>query len=432
MDASYYSFKINLSESHKKTDGSFPIMLVVRKDNKRKTINLGISAMMSINKKNEIESQWDEKAQRYETDNRKKNLHPDRKKNNEWLNKLDVRCDDIIKDFEKNKTDWTLNQFEQSLLNKSKKTGIEVYFLQYIEKLDKTGKFGNKRCYVGTLDMIKKFDNKFGSKIFNEIDYKYVKKFDEYLDERGQSGNTKKYYIKTLRAILNKAIKDGEASAITYPFGKDGYSIASLAQETEKRYLSNEYLNRMKEAKLETYPMNWSRNLFLFSYYTQGMSWVDMAGLKSKNIVMFEGGKYIVYRRQKTEGKNAKIIRIKITESIQNLLEWFKQSCKLIDDYLLPIVSMKGYEGQKLYETIRHRYKKYNDYLKKLGTIELKFEGVKLSSYMSRHSYAMRLKNSGISEDVISEALGHKELSTTKVYLDSFQNGEIDKANEIL
>ena len=423
MSIKNYSFKIDCSESHLKKDGSNPIMLVVRKEGRRKTIKLGISG---------IPYQWNDEFQRFEVDNRKKDLHPDRVTLNSWLDKMAARCDELIQDFEKSKTDWTLNQFEQSLLNKSKKTGIEAYFLQYIEKLDRAGKFGNKRCYVNTLDMLKKNDKNFGNKVFNEIDYKYVKKFDEYLDERGCVGNTKKYYIKTLRAIVNKAIKDGEASSVTYPFGKDGFSIAALAQETEKRYLSGEYLERMKSAKLNTYPMNWSRNLFLFSYYTQGMSWVDMAGLKSKNIVMFEGGKYIVYRRQKTEGKNAKIIRIKITESIQNLLEWFKQSCKLIDDYLLPIVSMKGYEGQKLYETIRHRYKKYNDYLKKLGTIELKFEGVKLSSYMSRHSYAMRLKNSGIPEDVISEALGHKELSTTKVYLDSFQNGEIDKANEIL
>lgn len=434
MSDKNYSFKLDLADGHSLKDGSYPVMLVVRKEGRRKLIYLGISAsFVEIKKKDgtrEIKSQWNEKFQRYEVDGRKE-LHPDRKSLNLWLDDMSGKCDELITDFEKSKTDWTLNQFEQSLLNKSKKTGIEAYFLQYIEKLDKTGKYGNKRCYVNTLDMIKKFDNRFGSKIFNEIDYKYVKKFDEYLDERGQSGNTKKYYIKTLRAILNKAIKDGEASAITYPFGKDGYSIAALAQETEKRYLSNEYLNIMKAATLGTYPLNWSRNLFLFSYYTQGMSWVDMAGLKSKNIVMFEGGKYIVYRRQKTEGKNAKILRIKITEQIQTLLDWFKESGKLIDDYLLPIVSMKGYEGQKLYETIRHRYKKYNDYLKKLGT-ELKYEGVKLSSYMSRHSYAMRLKNSGIPEDVISEALGHKELSTTKVYLDSFQNGEIDRANEIL
>lgn len=432
MDTRYYSFKINQSDSHKKTDGSYPVMLVIRKDNRRKTINLGISATLSISKRNEIESQWDEKAQRYETDKRKKNLHPDREKNNKWLNELDVRCNDIIKEFEKNKTDWTLSQFEQALLNKSKKSGIEAYLLQHIEKLDTAGKFGNKRCYEQTLDLLQKYDSSFGKRIFNEVDLKYVNKFSEFLAGRGCVGNTQKYYIKTLRSLINKAIKDGECSAINYPFGKDGYSIAALAQETEKRYLPKEYIEKMKTEELKTYPLNWSRNLFLFSYYAQGMSFVDMAALITKNIIVGEGGsRYIVYRRQKTESKNTKFIRIKITESLQALLDWAKNDKTRIDGYLLPIVSIDGYEGQKLYTHIKDRYKRYNKHLKKLGS-ELKFEGIRLSSYQSRHSYAMRLKNSGISEDIISEALGHKDPSTTRIYLDSFQNNEIDKANEVL
>lgn len=435
MSSKKYSFKLDTSEGHSLKDGSYPVMLVVRKEGRRKTIYMGASAMfVEIKKKDgrsEIKSQWNEKFQRYEVDGRKE-LHPDRIKLNSWLDEMAGRCDDIITEFEKNKIDWTLSQFEQALLNKSKKSGIEAYFLQFIETLDKAGKFGNKKCYESTLDMLKKNDRDFGKRVFNEIDLKYVKKFSEYLDTRGQSGNTKKYYIKTLRSIMNKAIKDGECSAVSYPFGKDGYSIAALAQETEKRYLPNEYIEKMKTAELQTYPLNWSRNLFLFSYYCQGMAIVDMAAMKTKNIVVGEGGsRYIVYRRQKTESKNAKFIRIKITENIQSILDWAKEDKTRIEDYLLPIVSIGGYEGQKLYTHIKDRYKRYNKHLKKLGE-KLKFEGIRLSSYMSRHSYAMRLKNSGIPEDVISEALGHKDLSTTKVYLDSFQNNEVDKANEVL
>ncbi|HET6556030.1 MAG TPA: site-specific integrase [Prolixibacteraceae bacterium] len=429
--ATKYSFKIDRSKEKVLKDGSFPIALVIRKEGQRKKIYLGLSANEYLNEKKELISQWNDKFQRYETDRRKKDLHPDRDKNNDWLNKLSIRCKDVIEDFDKNRIDWTLNQFEQALLNKSKKSGIEAFLLQYIERLDHLGKFGNKRCYQGVLDMLRKFDHHFGKRVFNEIDLKYVKRFSDFLEERGQSGNTKKYYMKTLRSVLNKAIKDGECSAVSYPFGKDGYSITGLAQETDKRYLPNEYIEELKTAELKTYPLNWSRNLFLFSYYCQGMSIVDMAALRNQNIIVGEGdSRYIVYRRQKTEGKNTKFIRIKISDPIRNLLEWFK-TCKLIDDYLLPIVSIEGYEGQQLYTHIRDRYKRYNRHLKKLGE-ELKFEGIRLSSYQSRHSYAMRLKNSGISEDVISEALGHKDLKTTKVYLDSFQNGEVEKANEVL
>jgi integrase len=427
-------FALDNYKGHELKDGSYSVVLVVSKQSKRKTIVLPFSASyVEIKKRDgntEIKSQWNQSFQRFEVDGRK-GLHPDSVDNNSYLEVLSGRCDELINDFEKNKTDWTLNQFEQALLNKSKKTGIEAYFTEYIDKLDKTNKIGNKICYQNTLDMLKKNDPTFSERIFNEIDLKYVNKFSEFLDQRGCVGNTKKYYIKTLRSLINKAIKEGKASEVTYPFGKNGYSIADLEQETDKRYLPNNYIEKMKIAELKTYPLNWSRNLFLFSYYCQGMSFVDMAGITTESIKVLEGGKYIQYRRQKTERKKTRFIRIKITEQIQTLLDWFKNNCKLIDGYLLPVVSIAGYESEKLYTHIRDRYKRYNNRLKSLGT-ELEFEGIRLSSYQSRHSYAMRLKNTGAPEDVISEALGHKELSTTKVYLDSFQNNEVDKANENL
>ncbi len=423
MTMASYSFKLDFYEGHELKDGSYPVMLVVRKDNRRKTVNLGISAMPE---------QWDKSFQRYHVDKRKKSLHLDRDKLNKWLNDKDRLCNDIIKDFEEKKIDWTLNQFKDAFLNSQKNTSVEGFFYEYIEKLDKAGKIGNKVCYQQTLEMLNLYDAKFGRLVFSEIDKKFVENFNEYLQvERKCTGNTAKYYLKTLRSLINKAIKVGACSAANYPFGPNGFSISDLEQETKKRYLPNEYIEKLKTTDLEKRKLEYCRNLFLFSYYTQGMSYVDMARLTKKNILLLEGGKSIVYRRQKTEGKKARMIQIKLSNSIQILLDWFNANYKSIDDYLLPIISRGGYEGEQLYEHIRNRYRRYNKNLKELGEA-LGFEGIRLSSYMSRHSYAMRLKNSGIAEDIISEALGHKDLSTTKIYLDSFQKDEIAKANEVL
>jgi len=38
------------------------------------------------------------------------------------------------------------------------------------------------------------------------------------------------------------------------------------------------------------------------------------------------------------------------------------------------------------------------------------------------------LKNSGVNVALISEALGHSDLTTTQIYLDSFENRQIDDA----
>jgi integrase len=433
MGNKHYSFRVDATKGKIYKDGSSPITLVIRKDGQRKKLYLGISAnIIEVKRKDgttEVKSQWNDKYQRYEVDGRKE-LHPDRVALNKWLDELSGRCDDIIKDFEKNKIDWTLNQFEQKYLNKSKKTGVEAYFNRHIDRLKQSGHIGNMNCYSQCLHMLKLSDSKFGKLLFNDIDRKYIDKFHTYLyNERECSQNTIRYYMKAFRALINKAIKDGEASNVTYPFGKDGYSI--LGEETGKRYLTSADLDKLKNKPLEDFHLNLYRNIFLFSYYCQGMAFVDVAHLKKSNIVKMESGNYIVYKRQKTEGKNAKAISIKITDQIQTLLDWFKANTPLITDYLVPCITMEGYEGEKLYQHIKDRVHRFNKNLKTIAT-KLEISGITLTTYVSRHSYAMRLQNSGISREVISQALGHKDLNTTNTYLDSFGNEVIDKANEVL
>lgn len=423
MKIERYQIKPYLSKSHEKPDGSFPLILVIRRAGVRKHISLNASS---------TPEQWNYDYQAYEVDKRRKDLHPDREKLNSWLSMVKNRVNDILKGYEDSKTDWTLTMFEQEFLNRSKHTGVEGFFNIVIDKLTKAGSIGNATCYARTLDMLKMFDADFSRKVFQDIDFKYVSRFDDYLKiDRGCKGNTVSYYMRALRALLNRAIKEGEASEVGYPFGKHGYSVSGQSQETQKRYLPSQYIEALKTAEIDSPALQWTRNLFLFSYYCQGMAIVDMAYLTDKNILLFENGRFICYRRHKTESKKAKIIQIKITDNIQSLLTWFKKNTKLVDDYLLPVITKKGYDGQQLYDHIRDRNRKFNKHLKTLGN-DLKFEGIRLSSYQARHSYAMRLKNNGISEDVISEALGHKDLATTKTYLDSFASEVIAKANEVL
>lgn len=48
--------------------------------------------------------------------------------------------------------------------------------------------------------------------------------------------------------------------------------------------------------------------------------------------------------------------------------------------------------------------------------------------HVARHTYATVLKRSGVNIGIISESLGHSDLKTTQIYLDSFENSEIDAA----
>ncbi|RHE36180.1 hypothetical protein DW749_08055 [Bacteroides uniformis] len=49
-------------------------------------------------------------------------------------------------------------------------------------------------------------------------------------------------------------------------------------------------------------------------------------------------------------------------------------------------------------------------------------------TYVARHSFASVLKKSGVNIALISEALGHSDLATTQIYLDSFDNEQVDEA----
>ena len=55
-----------------------------------------------------------------------------------------------------------------------------------------------------------------------------------------------------------------------------------------------------------------------------------------------------------------------------------------------------------------------------------------LTSYVARHSWATIAKDLNIPISVISEGLGHEDMKTTQIYLDSLDADVIDKANELI
>lgn len=417
-----------------KSDGTFPIRLRLTKDRKVKYLTVGISVMPK---------QWDGVSERLKKDKR---INPEHDKYNRLLNEFENRANDVISEFVKDRIDWTLNQFEDRFLNRAKKGKVEPFFLNTIKELREIGHTGNANCYERTLHMLYLFDAKFKDRVFSEIDIKYINSFNTWLQKpricigkgnkeiqrEGCAGNTRKYYMKAVRAILNKAIKMKEASANTYPFGKGGFEIAKLEEETEKRYLPSDYLKLIKDNTGQTDRTEIARRLFLFSYYCYGISFMDMAQLSERNIIRNENGNYIIYKRQKTKNqKKICPIQIKVTDEITTLLQWFRTETKILPPYLMPVITKEGYTGERLYNHIRGRYKKYSDALKDLAK-ELKLNDINLTSYVSRHTMAMTLQGNNIPREVISQILGHSDLETTNTYLDSFGSSVIDEAAKVL
>jgi len=418
--------------------GEHPIVLRITKDRVRKFISLNLSA---------TPDQWNEEFSQFKKDKR---VNPDYEKNNAFINSQFLKAKDVVDEFDRNKIDWTLNQFEESFLNRAKKGKVKPFFENHIQVLKNTGHIGNGKNYERALLILEIFDKKFNKRLFSEIDTKYVRDFDAFLQtpreavhknkngttrivqRKGCCGNTRKGYMKQLRSILNLAIEAKEASRSTYPFGKGGFEVAKLEEETEKRYLPTDYLAKVKADIQLKEPVQFARLVFLFSYYCYGMSFVDMAHLTPDNIKRLENGQYIVYKRQKTQySKKSKSISIKLTDELQTIINELCSIQPPIGNYLLPIVSRKDYTGEKLYKHIHNRLLTINNNLEEMAKV-LGIGDINLTSYVSRHTMAMTLQNNGIKRELISQIMDHKDMKTTNTYLDSFANVEIDEAAKVL
>lgn len=420
------NYKFKMRSSSPNSNNEHAVMLEISKSGKRGYISLKIWGKRD---------DWDEEQERFVIrkglrTNEAKKANEERKLKNDFIDKQNFKSKEIISQFEKNNVDWTVNQFKTEFIGKKNHSNISNYFVKHIDNLNDTGHSGNARIYSETLHMLELFDKKFSGKVFSEIDFQYIKSFDNYLQKRKVSGNSRSVYLRTIRALLNKAIQDKEASAETYPFGKGGFQIGSIETRTAKRYLPKDQLDILKNSQSIIPTREFARCIFLFSYYCHGINFVDMAKLKTTNIIKSDSGRYILYKREKTKNKkNAKPLYVKITSEVQELIDLMQSYKEPIQDYLLPIITV-SHKDQMLYNHIKNRGKKVNKYLKELGE-DLGFE-LKLTTYVSRHTMAMQLQNNKIPIDVISQVLGHQDVITTKIYLDDLDNTAIDEAVKVL
>lgn len=105
--------------------------------------------------------------------------------------------------------------------------------------------------------------------------------YELYLLSNGLCNNTISFYMRGLRAIYNRAV-DKELILQRYPFRR----VYTGIDKTRKRAIPLNTLRRIKSLDLSAFPkMDFARDIFMFSFYTRGMSIVDIAYLLKENLV---------------------------------------------------------------------------------------------------------------------------------------------------
>ncbi len=290
-----------------------------------------------------------------------------------------------------------------------------IFFTEQITLLRSNGKLGTARNYKRTLNSFSSFLK--GKDIpLSACSEELVCNYDIYLQSRRMSRNTRSFYMRVLRSVYNKAVKQNYARQ-TFPFS----NVYTGVDNTRKRAVDEQIIIRLKQYDLSESPsLAVARNLFIFSYATRGMSFIDIAFLRKHDI----SDGYITYIRHKTGQK----LTIHIEPCIEGIIQHYQES-NSSSSYLFPFIT--SVDTQKAYTQYQTALGYYNRQLKKLGQlIGLK---IPLSSYTSRHTWATVARNHNIPIAVISEGMGHSSERTTRIYLASLKTSIIDRANrEIL
>lgn len=158
--------------------------------------------------------------------------------------------------------------------------------------------------------------------------------------------------------------------------------------------------------------LHFARDMFLFSFYTRGMSFVDMAYLKKTDL---DNG-ILTYKRRKTKQQ----LSIKWEKCMQDIVNKWPS----YNEYLLPIITTAGKDERTQYKSYQ---KDVNQQLRKISKMLKMRKGITM--YVARHSWASIAKNMNIPLGVISDSMGHTSLKTTQIYLNAIDMDIINKAN---
>lgn len=290
----------------------------------------------------------------------------------------------------------------------SDKTTVFEYIKIQIERLKNAGRERTSETYKQMFMSFMKFRN--GEDLhFDMIDENLINQYESHMRAFNLCRNTTSFYMRILRCVYNRAVEDGLIAQNT-PFKR----VYTGVDKTSKRALSIKEIKKIKDLDLTNAPtLDFARDMFLFSFYMRGMSFIDIAYLKKKDL----SNGFVVYNRRKT-GQQMIVKWGKSMEEIAN------KHPNEYSTFLFPIIISPNITERKQY---LNKMLLVNKYLKKIA--KLAGISIPLTMYVARHSWASIAQSQNIPMKAISLGMGHDNEETTQIYLASIQTNIIDNAN---
>jgi len=382
-------------------NGEHPIMIRVCKEGKKKYKSIGISI---------LPQHWNFKKNTPKTNCPNKELIL--KIINEQVNKYS----ELLLTLKASNKEFTVNSLIENLnpIAVKKYTVLELLEIHINQLLQE-----NRLRYASTFKELKRslLDfNKHLNIYFSEIDVQWLKNYEMYLRQKNLGDNSIGIRFRTLRVLYNIALERESVKMEHYPFRT--YKVSKLSKKTAKRAIKKVDIMKLINYKAKDKRIQLAIDIFAFSYYCGGINFKDIAYLTKENI--FDN--QIVYYRKKTK----KLIKIPLKEAAMEIIRKYENS----NFYLFPIFT-DYHKTEVQRENRLHKIISIINIKLKLIGKELNLP-IKVTTYVARHSFATVLKRSGVNIALISETLGHSDIKTTQIYLDEFENEEVDKAMDNL
>ena len=254
-----------------------------------------------------------------------------------------------------------------------KKEDLISFMKKIAAELQRRGNLGTAHVYRSSLNAIHTF---LGSDkmLFRQLTPEWLKRFENSLRERGCSWNTVSTYLRTLRAVYNRAVSQRKATYVPHLFR----SVYTGTRADRQRALDNEDMKkvftRLATQSSATTAMRTAQDWFILMFLLRGLPFVDLAYLRKNDLKE----NVITYRRRKT----GRTLSVTLTTEAMFLLQRYMNR-DVASPYLFPILR-SGEGTEEAYREYQLALRGFNHQLALLGEL-LGIKG-KLSSYAARHT----------------------------------------------
>lgn len=354
--------------------------------------------------------EWDEKAETIvvaAASERKAALALIRRKTNLTFRQWQTTIDRM----ERSHHCYTVDDLCQAFSKEHSCKTVFAFLQEQVAKKELMKRQGTARTYGNAYRRFKAF-RKNVDLTFDELTPDMIACYEAWLIDRRLKPNSIRCYLRTLNTLFSKAVEEKLLSN-TNLFCHVRLSYV----KTTKRAISVKELKMIANLTLpEHSTLALARDIFMFSFYMRGMSFVDIAYLRKTDL---KNGMWTYCRR-----KTNQCLMVEWEKAQQKILDRYAHHTKQ-GAYLFPII--KNEDGTE-YQQYQRMQININRALKKIG----KMVGLKmpLTTYVARHTWASVARDMNISIAIISEGMGHNSIKTTQVYLNSIDVSRINEANK--